>query len=414
MKNNYISLRDLRLLSLVAVSFMFATLVQAEKIEQARLDAISTYLKGEIDDGRLAGAISLAYKDGEIQQFEAFGHRDLENKLPMEKDSIFRIMSMTKPVAGTALMILFDEGKFTLDDPVEKYIPEFKGLQVFKGAKEDGSFETEPANHAMTIRELMSHSGGLIYTPPLSRGPLAKAYGEANILDRNSTLKEMVANLGKLPLNAQPGSQWVYSVSVDVQGYLVEVLSGQTFDVFLEQRIFKPLGMKDTAFYVAKEKASRLSRYYSAGSDGKLVSPENGTFLQKPAFFSGGGGLTSTASDYLQFAKMHLNNGELEGVRIISEKAAKLMHTNQLPEGIKGLVGFGPGQDFGLDFAIINNSERADGVSVGSYHWWGIAGTWFWNDPVENLIYIGMIQTTNVGYSRQVHAKSKHLLYRPL
>jgi len=172
--------------------------------------------------------------------------------------------------------------------------------------------------------------------------------------------------------------------------------------------------MNDSGFYVPQDKASRLSRFYNPGQDGKLTSQENGPFLEKPGFFSGGGGLTSTASDYLRFARMHLNGGELDGVRILSPEAANLMRSNQLPEGIKGLVGFAPGQDFGLDFAIITNPATNNGMSAGSYHWWGLAGTWFWIDPVENLIFIGMLQNSSVGYFRQVHAKSKDLLYKPL
>ncbi len=395
------------LLAFVSTSF-------AEKIEQARLDAISTYMKGEVDAGRLAGIVTLVAKDGETQLFQAFGNRDLENNLPMEKDSIFRIFSMTKPIVGTALMTLYDQGKFTLDDPVEKHIPQFKDLQVFNGVKEDGSFETEPANHAMTIRELMSHTGGLLYTPPLSRGPLADAYGKVNVLDRNSTLKEMADKLGKLPLGYQPGTQWVYSVSVDVQGYLVEVLSGQPLDQYLQEKIFTPLGMKDTAFYVAPDKATRLSRNYAPGQDGKLASPPNGPFLEKPKLFSGGGGLTSTAADYLRFTTMHLNKGELDGKRIISEKAAMLMRQNQLPDAVPNIGPFYRGNQFGLDFAVVYDSDAADGMPLGSFWWWGIAGTWFWIDPVENVIFIGMIQNGNLGYARQVQAKSKQLLYRPL
>lgn len=419
MKVNNISLRAIfssriKTLSLLALVSLFASVVQADKIEQARLDAMSSYMKGEVDAGRLAGIVTLIAKDGEVQQFESFGHRDLENNLAMENDSIFRIFSMTKPIAGTALMILHDEGKFTLDDPVEKHIPEFKDLQVFTGVKDDGGFETEAAAHPMTVRELMSHTGGLLYTPPLSRGPVATAYGEVNVLDRNSTLKEMVGKLGQLPLNYQPGTQWVYSVSVDVQGYLVEVLSGQTLDVFLEERIFSPLGMKDTAFYVSEANATRLSRNYSPGAGGKLMSPENGPFLEKPALFSGGGGLTSTAADYLRFAQMHLNKGELDGKRIISEQAAMLMRQNQLPEAVENIGPFYRGNKFGLDFAVVYDKQGADGVSEGSFWWWGIAGTWFWIDPVENLIFIGMIQNGNLGYARQVQAKSKHLLYRAL
>ena len=215
MTNTNISLRLARQ-ALVTCFFLlplsFAGVSHAEKIEQARLDAISTYMQGEVDAGRLAGIVTLVAKDGEVQLLEAHGHRDLENNLPMETDSIFRIFSMTKPIAGTALMTLYDQGKFTLDDPVEKFIPEFKGLQVFTGVNEDGSFKTEAANHPMTVRELMSHTGGLLYIPPLSRGPLADAYGKVNVLDRNSTLADMAGKLGQLPLGYQPGSQWVYSV----------------------------------------------------------------------------------------------------------------------------------------------------------------------------------------------------------
>ena len=414
MKTSNISLRIIWQVLVTAALMALMPLSHADKIEQARLDALSGYMKGEVDAGRLAGIVTLIAKDGDVQQFEAFGHRDLENNLPMEKDSIFRIFSMTKPVVGTALMTLYDQGKFTLDDPVEKFIPEFKDLQVFTGAGEGGGFKTEPANHPMTVRELMSHTGGLLYVPPLSRGPLAEAYGKVGVLDRNSTLEEMAAKLGKLPLGYQPGTQWVYSVSVDVQGYLVEVLSGKKLDVYLQEKIFTPLGMKDTAFYVAPAKASRLSRNYAPGQDGKLASPPNGEFLENPKFLSGGGGLTSTAADYLRFAQMHLNKGELDGKRIISEKAANLMRVNQLPDAVENIGPFYPGNKFGLDFAVVYDSEKADGVSEGSFWWWGIAGTWFWIDPVEDIVFIGMIQHGNIGYARQLQAKSKQLLYRPL
>ena len=409
--HNYSLLTTLKLALLCCTGLALQS--HAAGIEKARLDAISAHMQAEVEAGRLAGIVTLVAKEGQVQLFEAHGHRDLENNLPMEKDSIFRIFSMTKPIAGTALMMLYDEGKFTLDDPVEKFIPEFKGLQVFTGLGEDGAMKTEPANHPMTVRELMSHTGGLVYVPPLSRGPVAEAYGKVGVLDRNSTLKEMAAKLGKIPLNYQPGTQWVYSVSVDVQGYLVEVLSGQPLDEFLQKRIFAPLGMKDTAFYVSADKASRLSRNYSPGADGKLASPPNGEFLEKPKLFSGGGGLTSTAADYLRFAQMHLNKGELDGVRILSEKAAMLMRQNQLPEAVENIGPFYRGNQFGLDFAVTYDEQGA-GTPVGSFWWWGIAGTWFWIDPVQDVIFIGMIQNGNLGYARQLQAKSRQLIYQPL
>jgi len=379
--------------------------------DKARIDAMSNLMQREVDDGKAAGLVALLAKNGKVEMLESYGYQDLENKTAMTVDSIFRIYSMTKPIAGTALMMLHDQGKFKLSDPVEKYIPQFKGLEVIDAGSTDQDIKTSPAEHPMTVRELMSHSGGLVYTPGLSRGPVANLYGKAKILDRDSTLEDMVNKLGKIPLNAQPGSTWAYSVSVDVQGYLVEVLSGQSFDVFLEQNIFTPLGMPDTRFYVKAKDADRFSRNYRPSAKG-LISAENSAFLQQPKFLSGGGGLTSTAADYLRFAQMHLNEGELDGVRILSKRAVELMRSNQLPEDIKGMVGFSPGQTFGLDFAIIDNPATNSGVSKGSYYWWGIAGTWFWIDPTEDLIFIGMIQNGSVGYTRSLHAKSREIIYQ--
>ena len=224
----------------------------------------------------------------------------------------------------------------------------------------------------------------------------------------------MVETLSHIPLNHQPGSKWVYSISVDVQGYLVEVLSGQTFDVFLQERIFKPLGMVDTAFYVSADKAIRFSRRYHLDKSGKLAGPENGDFLKPPSFFSGGGGLTSTSADYMKFAQLHLNKGMVGNKRLLSKKAIGLMRSNQLPATISNIGAFYPGNVFGIDFAIVTDSEKADGVPVGTHWWWGIAGTWFWIDPVENIIFIGMINHDDLMYSRQVHSKSRNLIYKPL
>ncbi|MGQ9426800.1 serine hydrolase domain-containing protein [Gilvimarinus sp. F26214L] len=411
--NNRTSFRH-KVLSACAVMLLSVAPFASADIDQARLEAVSAATKAAVDEGKLAGIVTLVAQDGEVELFEAHGYQDLENRKPMNKDSIFRIFSMTKPVTGTALMMLWDEGKFKLDDPVAKYIPEFKDLQVASGVDDEGKFKTVPADHPMTVRELMSHTGGLVYTPLLSRGPVAEAYGKAGVLDRNMTLKEMTKKLGGIPLNHQPGTQWVYSVSVDVQSYLVEVLSGQTFDVFLQERLFKPLGMKDTAFHVTEDKADRLSRAYAPDEGGRLVSEPNGPFLEKPALFSGGGGLTSTAGDYLRFAQMHLNKGELDGVRILSEQAAELMRQNHLPEGVENIGPFYPGNVFGLDFAVVTDSAANNGVPEGSFWWWGIAGTWFWIDPVEDIVFIGMIQNQDLMYARQLQAQVKSLMYQPL
>ena len=400
-------------LGFVAAVSLAATLAYGD-IEPARLDAIAADLQARVDEGRLSGVVAMAAQNGKVLMHRSFGLANVEDQVPMANDTIFRIFSMTKPVTGTALMILHDEGKFQLSDPVEKYIPELANLQVFKSQNEDGTFVTEPAVHAMTIQELMSHTGGLMYTPPLSQGPVATAYARAGILSRDTTLKEQVAALGKIPLNHQPGSQWVYSIAVDVQGYLVEVLSGQTFDVFLQERIFGPLGMVDTGFHVPPEKASRLARQYRPQQGGPLQRTDNGSFLQKPAFFSGGGGLTSTAADYMKFAQMHLNGGELDGVRILSEDAINIMRSNLLPDHISGIGQLYPGNVFGVDFAVVNDPARWNGAPAGTHWWWGIAGTWFWIDPVNDIVFIGMIQNDDIMYSLQTAAKSRDLIYGPL
>jgi CubicO group peptidase (beta-lactamase class C family) len=225
------------------------------------------------------------------------------------------------------------------------------------------------------------------------------------------SLAEQIDSLGELPLGYQPGSQWEYSYSVDVQGYLVEVLSGQTFDDFLEQRIFEPLGMIDTGFFVPADKAHRFARQYNQAATGGLTRTDTGQFLIKPKFFSGGGGLTSTASDYMKFALMHLNKGDLDGVRILSEDAIAIMRSNLLPEGIDNIANIYPGNVFGVDFAVVSDSDAFNGAPEGTHWWWGIAGSWFWVDPVQNIVFVGMIQNDNVFYSIQTHAAMRELLY---
>jgi len=393
----------------------FLTLVSvtgSAEIDQARLDAIATDLQARVDEGKLSGVVAMVAQNGEVKMHRSFGYQNVEDRVPMSNDTIFRIFSMTKPVTGTALMILHDEGLFQLDDPVEKYMPELTGVEVFVSQNDDGSFITEPANHPMTIRELMSHTGGLLYTPPLSRGPIAEAYARAGIMNLpGATLAESMPALGDIPLGYQPGSQWVYSISVDVQGYLVEILSGQSFDEFLKERIFDPLGMVDTGFYVPAEKADRLARQYAPGDNG-LRRTDSGAFLSPPKFLSGGGGLTSTAADYMKFAQMHLNGGELNGKRILSEEAVRIMRTNHLPEAVPNIGQLYPGNVFGVDFAIVDQPGLFNGAPRGTHWWWGIAGSWFWIDPVENIVFIGMIQNDDIFYSLQVHAAAREHLYR--
>ncbi|HVR31038.1 MAG TPA: serine hydrolase domain-containing protein [Thermoanaerobaculia bacterium] len=381
------------------------------------LAKLSAAMREMVDQGELAGVLTVVARHGKIVHFETVGQQDLDAGIPMSKDTIFRIYSMTKPIAGVALMTLYDEGKFQLDDPVGKYIPELANLKVAKEDGPDGNPVVEDAHHPMTIRELVSHSGGLTYGF-FSRSQVDSLYQQANILDRDSTLKEFVGKLGKIPLRQQPGTQWHYSVSVDVQGYLVEVLSGQPFDQFLEERVFAPLGMKDTAFWVPEEKAARFSPLYVPDKDGKLVSQGRDEFSTPPKFFSGGGGMVSTAMDYLRFCQMLLNGGELDGVRILEPETVALMHTNQLPEAIpeiNPMIG-GPGNVFGIDFALV---ARPDGtadhpLAKGEYWWYGVGGTWFGINPVEDLIVVGMIQNRGGGAARKARLSSKRLVYEAI
>ncbi|MDE0732165.1 MAG: serine hydrolase [Gammaproteobacteria bacterium] len=397
----------------IAALIGFAASSSYADIDKSRLNAVLADLQSRIDQSKLSGAVVMVAQDGKVQMTEALGYQNVEDEVPMSTDSIFRIFSMTKPVAGTALMVLYDEGKFKLEDPVEKYMPELANMRVFVNQLDDGTFETEDADHPMTIRELMSHTGGLLYTPPLSQGPIAEAYAKAGIMNLpNYTLAESIPALGDIPLAHQPGTQWVYSISVDVQGYLVELLSGQSFDEFLQERIFDPLEMTDTSFYVKAENASRFSRQYRPTNDGKLRRSDSGAFLKPPKFLSGGGGLTSTASDYMKFAQMHLNKGLLNGKRILSEEAVQIMRSNQLPEAVSGIGGLYPGNVFGVDFAIVNDSDAFNGAPVGTHWWWGIAGSWFWIDPVENIVFVGMIQNDDILYSIQVHAAMREAIYR--
>jgi len=391
--------------------FLLCASLSNADIDQSRLDAIAADMQFRIDEERLSGAVLMIAQDGELQMNKTFGHQNVEDQVPMAMDTIFRIFSMTKPITGTALMILHDEGKFQLSDPVSEYIPELANLKVFTESDVDGNMLTEAINREMTIQELMTHTGGLMYVPPLSRGPVAQAMVAAGIMRPDISLAVQIASLGELPLGYQPGTQWEYSYSVDVQGYLVEVLSGQSFDAFLEERIFSPLGMVDTGFFVPADKAHRFARQYNQAATGGLTRTDTGQFLSKPKFFSGGGGLTSTASDYMKFAQMHLNMGELDDVRILSEDAIMIMRSNLLPEGIDNIANIYPGNVFGVDFAVVTDSAAFNGAPEGTHWWWGIAGSWFWVDPVQNIVFVGMIQNDNIFYSIQTHAAMRELLY---
>ena len=386
---------------------------EAVGLSSERLERLSGAMQGMVDEGRVAGITTLVARHGKVAHFGAFGAQDREAGKPMAEDSIFRIYSMTKPITSVALMLLYEEGRFRLSDPVEKYIPEFKDLPVAVGEDENGVV-TEPADHPMTIRELMSHTAGLSYGI-FSESPVDKLYRDAEILHPDSTLREMIEALAAIPLRQQPGTLWHYSVAVDVQGHLVEVLSGQPFDVFLKERVFDPLGMTDTSFWVPPEKAERFAEVYVYGDDGALKLPDEEplrqrNFLAPVKFLSGGGGLVSTTMDYARFCQMLLNGGELDGVRLLAPSTVALMHRNQVP---KGVPEFSPGQGFGLNFAVVLDPVEADGISKGEYYWGGAAGTWFWIDPAEDLIFVGMIQ--QFGENRpDLRSLSRRLAYQAI
>ena len=312
-------------------------------------------------------------------------------------------------------MTYYDEGRFTLDDPVAKFIPEFEGLKVAKEDGEDGMPVVEDADHPMTMRELMSHTAGLTYGL-FSQSQVDTLYEKARIItDPNQNLKDMIDKLAKIPLRQQPGSMWHYSVAVDVQGYVLEVLAGKPLDEVLNERVFGPLGMKDTAFWVEPDKADRFSHMY-ATNQGKLAKVEFGQYLTKPNFLSGGGGLVSTAMDYMRFAQMLANGGELGGVRVLKPKTVELMHTDHLPASVTGMGPIYRGNRFGLDFSIVTDPHPASDHerAKGEYWWYGIGGTWFGINPIQDLVVVGMIQSRDFPASAGARFASKRLAYEAI
>jgi CubicO group peptidase (beta-lactamase class C family) len=379
--------------ALAAVHDLPSASAESEGMSAERLARLNSGMKELVDQGRLAGSVTMVARHGKVVEFDAVGKRDIASNAPMQKDSIFRIYSMSKPITGVAMMMLFEEGKWQLNDPVAKYIPEFAKLKVY-GTDANNNVVMKDPVHPVTMRELMSHSGGFTYGF-FSNTAVDKLQLEADLLNPNNTLDEFIKRVAKLPLNAQPGTEWHYSISVDIQGYIVQKLSGMPFEEYLEKRIFKPLGMVDTGFYVPKEKLNRFAEFYTYDKDGKLQAVGvkeglNHDFAAKPALSSGGGGLVSTAADYMRFCQMLLNGGQLDGVRLLSPLTVELMRTNVLAANVPILA---PGAGFGLDFAIYTDPVAAGGYfGKGTYFWGGAAGTWFWIDPVNDVIVLGMIQ----------------------
>ena len=348
-------------------------------------ERITKAMQKHIDEGRLPGVMTMISHKGKIIYWNALGKRDIESNDPLEHDDIFRIFSMTKPITSTAIMMLVEKGKISLDDLVSKFIPAFANLEVLA---EDGTRIT--AKRAITIKHLLSHTSGLTYGF-FGDTQVDKIYREAGLF-RSKNLKHFVDNVAKLPLLAHPGEKWNYSVSTDILGYIVQVVSGKPFEEFLADEIFKPLGMDDTAFWVPEDKIERfVSRYQIVDEKLQLKdSFKDSKYKNRPAIISGGGGLVSTASDYIRFAQMLLQGGQIDGVRLLQSKTVDIMRSNHLPishEPISIPGWIPPAYGFGLGFATLVDQEiTSDADHNGIFRWAGVANTFFWIDPEAELI----------------------------
>jgi CubicO group peptidase (beta-lactamase class C family) len=377
-----------------------------------RLERISTHLQENyVDAGKIAGCQALVARHGSVAYFQSLGQMDRERQRPMADDTIFRIFSMTKPITSVALMTLYEQGYFQLNDPVHRVIPEWRDMRVYVAGEGD-SIETRPAARPITFRHILSHQSGLSYGGGLVQlvggeqalHPADAAYVRAGVQRRREeTLRSFVEKLAHVPLRFDPGDRWMYSYSTDVCGYLVEAISGKPFDQYLQETIFDRLGMKDTSFFVAPEKSSRLAAGYRRAGDKSLRlidDPETSQYLERPTFLSGGGGLASTMADYLRFTEMLRRGGELDGERVLGPRTLKMMTRNHLTGGRDltqmAIGAFSEtayeGVGFGLGFALTLDEVAAGSIAAGDYYWGGAASTIFWVDPKEDLVVIFMTQ----------------------
>jgi CubicO group peptidase (beta-lactamase class C family) len=366
-------------------------------LSSEHLEQITKKLEEDVAKGMIPGAVVLVARKGKIAYLISTGYQNKKTGIPMSRDSIFRIYSMTKPIVTVAILMLYEEGKLKLSDPLFKYLPEFKNMKVGVEIidKETGDIEkfiTVPAKRQITIQDLLTHTSGFTYGF-IGTSSVKQMYLKAGILNANQTLAEFVNKLSKIPLFFQPGTKWDYSRSTDVLGRVVEVVSGMTLDRFLEEMIFRPLGMKDSGFYVKKEDIARLTEPVN-------IPPallKNATAL--PKMLSGGGGLVSTVDDYYRFLHMLLNGGEIDGRRILKKETITLMtrdHLGTLSKRTDPFYRPGKGYGFGIGFAVRKEQKGWKDGSVGDYWWGGFAGTYFWVDPKEELITIFMIQNPSL------------------
>ena len=376
-----------------------------------RLERITDHLnRSYIDNGKIAGCQVLVARHGHAAYFKSLGQMDRERAKPMRDDTIVRLYSMTKPIASVALMTLYERGYFQLNDPVHKFVPEWRDHRVWVSG-DGASMQTERPNRPVSMRDMLCHTGGLTYGSALvalgapdDGHPVDKIYAKVGVRrDRGETLKDFVQKLGRVPLRYQPGERWMYSLSTDVCGALVEIISGKRFDKYLQDEIFGPLKMKDTGFFVKDSELPRFAANYRRGPDKKLElvdDPEKSIYLKEPTFFSGGGGLVGTINDYWRFCEMVRRGGELDGARILGPRTLDLMHLNHLKDGKDltqmAIASFSEtaneGVGFGLGFAVTLDRVHSGTIAAGDYYWGGAASTIFWVDQNEDLAVIFMTQ----------------------
>jgi CubicO group peptidase (beta-lactamase class C family) len=383
-----------------------------------RLDRIDSVIGDYIENGKIPGMVAMIIRYGKVGYFRSFGMKDIASKTEMTNDAVFRIASMSKAITSVALMTLYEKGNFLLTDPVSKFIPEFKNPKIVIKSPDTDSIVLVPAKSEITIRELLNHTSGITYGDGLQGSYYRKAGMTVGLTPTEGTIGEMIKKLGQLPLIAQPGEEFHYGMSVDVLGYLIEVISKIPLDEFLMKNIFEPLKMQDTYFTLPKDKYPRLATLYKMGSDGKLIKASGYfEYPKEQTYFSGGAGLVSTASDYARFAQMLLNNGELDGKRILSRKTIELMTSNSIGDLYifnsfkhNGIMG----DKFGYGFGIRTKRGVYDELeSLGTFGWDGAFYTRFWIDPKEDLIGIFMSQVDNY-WDENLIGKFRVLVYQSI
>jgi len=412
-------------------SVVSSFLLPAQEVQPAaagmsaeRLARIDKEVNNYVSKQWLNGAVVIVYRNGRLAYYKAMGYNDAEKKTPMKKDDIFRIASQTKAVTSVAVMMLYEDGKFLLDDAVSKYIPAFRKQRVMDKFNEaDSSYTTVPARREVTIRDLLTHTSGIGY-PQIGSKAMNAIYAKAGIgagigMNGRPVLGDMMNKLGALPLFHQPGEKFTYGLNTDLLGYLVEVVSGMSLPEFFKSRIFTPLGMNDTYFYLPKEKYQRLVTLYTTDSTGHAIKAPaqadmNGDFNRdypntEGTYFSGGGGLSSTANDYALFMQMLLNRGTVNGKRLLSPNAVRMMTSNQI-----SALSLGHGDKFGLGFELVTEESSAyTPLSAGTFSWGGIFSSNYWIDPKEKIvaqIFLNIFPNEHA----DLHDKIKNFIYQSI